>query len=179
MKTRKAGRIVSTILLAVLFLAVMAPSAEAATKKVKTQAYSSVYSKKLHNKAKTITLGTNTLKITQSGYVKFKVPKSKKYTITYTGMSVKKGTSTYGYSDIYVPEMQPDKVIMKSRTFTTKGGKASTAWFGVEKYASTEKTTTAFLATRNAKLKLKKGTTVYIYINVGTNTTAKLNLIIK
>ena len=179
MKTRKVRRIVSVILLAVLFLAVAAPSTEAAVKKVKTQAFSTQYTKALARKASTVKTGTNTLQIAKSGYVKFVVPKTKKYTFTYTGMSIVNGFTSNGFSYICLPEKGYNKTYLESQKFTTTGGKTSTAWYGVKKYASKERTATATLATRTAKLRLKKGTTVYIYFSVGGSATAKLNLKIK
>ncbi len=178
MKTKKARRIVSTILLAVLFLAVMAPNAEAAVKKLKKQSFATEYTKSLGKKATTIKTGTSTLQITTSGYAKFVVPKTKKYTFTYSGMSMVKGFTSNGYSYISVPKTSYGKTYLEKLEFSTTGGKYSTAWYGVKKYADKEKTTTSVLATRKCSLKLKKGTTVYLYFYVGSGT-AKLNLKIK
>ena len=115
MKTRNTKRIVSVILLAVLFLAVMAPSAEAAVKKVKTQSFSVEYTKTLAKKATTVKTGTNTLQIAKSGYAKFVVPKTKKYTFTYTGLSNVKGFTSNGYSYISLPEKGYSKTYLNNK----------------------------------------------------------------
>lgn len=179
MKTNRTKQFIAFILLAVLAVTLAAPAAEAAVKKVKQQPYTYTYTKTVGKKAAAVKTGTNTLQITSSGYVKFKVPKTKKYTFTYSNLKAVKGFTTNGFSYICVPTKAYGSTYLEKQTFTTTGGKYDTAWYGVPKYASKDKTTTAPLAARSCKLKLKKGTTVYFYIYVGGSATAKLNLKIK
>lgn len=178
MKTKKTflTTLFMTLFLAVLILGVRPVTAEAKTVKVKKQKYTTEFAT-IKKKAKAVKKGTTTLKVSPYGYIKFKAPSTKKYTFTFSGQKSNKDPFNNGYAYILLPKEQSNgSIYMEQQKFSTTGGKATTAWFHSAKYASTDKTTGAFLAKRSCKLKLKKGTTYYLYLYFATNGSVKLKI---
>ncbi len=166
----------TSLLLAVFVFAINPIPAQAATKKLKKQNYSASYSS-IKKKAKTVKKGTTTLKVSPSGYVKFKVPKTKKYTFTFSSVKSNKNPFNNGYAYIEIPKTQYNgTVYMEHQKFKTTGGETTTAWFHSAKYASTQKTVSASIAKRSCKLKLTKGTTVYLYVSLAEKGSLKLKI---
>ena len=167
------------LLLAVALVFTMSVSCTFAKTKSVKKCGDEYMTKKVAKKATKVKRGTTHLKYKgESGYVKFKAPKTKKYTITYSNMQFN------GYSGhFYI--MKPDKHgFINEVKCKTNGGKLSSFWVapkgegetsGAMKYRSLEK--------RYAKVKIKKGKSVYIYFwhntYSGQSKAAKATLTIK
>ena len=152
--------------------------AQAATKSVKKISYSSTLTSKIKNNATVVKRGTTKLKLGHQGYLRFKAPATKTYSFKFSGQTSSSGNTNNGYAYIMNPvySSYSKKYTLERLQFSTTGGKATTAWYHTKAYADTEKTTSAFLASRTCKLKLKKGQTVYLYMYFANNGTINLTI---
>ena len=154
---------------------VQAPALSAATttKTVKKQSFTTEL-KVAKKKALVVKKGTTKLKVKGKGYVVFKAPKTKTY---YLKLSNLKGAKPVysAYASIMTPT--PYSSITHTQV-VTKGGKTDTLWLADKANAYTGKkvTTASGLASRTAKIKLKKGSLVFVYINSGDPIKATLNI---
>lgn len=119
-------------------------------------------------KAKKVKKGTTTVKVKKySSYTKFKAPKTKTYKFTFSSIkALKKGTRKIfgGFVTCY----KGSPTSHKSLKFKTAGGKTYTLYLCTKAYRDVNtrygsSTVSAYtpLPKRTAKVKLKKGTTVY------------------
>ena len=180
---KAAKKIVLSFLMTLAIVAMAAGlrpvRAQAATKTIKNIDFSTELTRKIAKYATVVKRGTTTLKLKQygNGYVRFKAPATKKYTFTFYGQTGPKSGHNNGYAYITTPvKSRLGDTDLQKLTFSTEGGKASTAWFHTKLYADTKKTTGAFLAKRNCKVKLKKGQTVYLSIHFADAGTVKLKI---
>ncbi len=153
--------------------------AQAATKSVKNIPYDTVLTNRISKYATVVKKGTTTLKLKANGngYLRFKVPASKTYTFTFYDQTGDKLGFNNGYAYFLTPvKNRSDKIDLDKLQFSTYGGKTTTAWYHSKKYADTKKTTSAFLAKRICKMKLKKGQTIYIFLHVAEKGSLKLKI---
>ena len=152
--------------------------AQAATKTVKNVKYNSYLTGTIKNKAVRVKRGTTKLKVTKQGFVKFTVPATKTYTFTFSGMTSVVNQHNNGFAYILEPTTYSytSRVYLEHLKFKTTGGKTTTAWYHTKYLADTTKTTGSFLAKRSCKVKLQKGTTIYVYLSFATKGTVNLKI---
>ena len=146
---------------------------QAATKAVKSCKFTTA-TKTLKKKALTVKKGTTKFKLKgESGVLKFKATKTKKYSFKFSGMT-HKTQDDYGFC-AYVTFLTPDKNSPKysfdlDKKLATKGGKTETLWLASKSYKHTISGTKAVdkpIKTRTGTVKLKKGQVVYMYFSGG------------
>lgn len=176
----KKSRIILALLASVTLALAVPALASAKTVTVKNGKFTTVTAE-IKKTARTVKRGTMTVKIKNTGFLKFKAPSKKKYSFTVSKLQPTTGKST-DYRNGYAYIMTPvDNKYSRSQNFTTQGGKTSTLWYRCP-YRSGETrpstiTSGSFIPTRTAKLTLKKGQTVYLYFSIGSP--SRFNLKIK
>lgn len=153
--------------------------AQAATKTVKNIKYSTELTSKIKKYATVVKKGTTTLKVTNSGFLKFKVPATKTYTFTFSKQTEPDGQYNNGYA--YIKRIRTNsyngKQYLDSLKFKTQGGKTSSAYFNSKASGTTSSVTTgSFIPKRSCKVKLKKGETVYLYLYFAHKGSIRLNI---
>ncbi len=156
----------------------VSPAFAAGKKTVRTQGFTTSTSV-AKRKATRVTRGTTRLTIKGGkGYMKFKAPKTKTYTFTMSNMKSNRFSASgywyimksYGSGGRYIGQVP----------VRTQGGRTTAMWMGVNgrNPGSTGKKIYRTLAKRSAKIKLKKGEEVYIYVynGGGGKTTATLSI---
>ena len=170
----KALRVIMALVVALAFMPL---PAQAASKSVSKQTFSTKV-ETVHKKAATVKKGTTKLTYKKGvGYIKFKAPATKTYTFKFTSVKSKKFSSAT-YVSMYTPsKFKPG--ILAVKKMKTKGGKYNTLWLAANGYKhSGGKLLYRPLATRTGKVKLKEGQWVYLYMGneSGGKTTAKLTI---
>ena len=170
-------------LLSVLTIASLSFSVRAeAAGKVKHHPFSPTLTASVKKKAFRVKTGKTTCKLTTkgystSGYVSFKVPKSKKYKITFSRLTYpKNGYGNNGFAYICRPVDSYGSIHLDQLTFSTTGGKTQTAYFGSASFADGKSTANSYLASRTCSLKLKKGETIYMYLYFSNPGSVQLNI---
>ena len=158
--------ILMTLALVICFAGFKTVNAQAATKTLKKIKYSPTLTNAISSKATLIKKGTTKLNTKGSGYAKFVVPATKKYTFTFSGLRSGNGSYNVGHGYIMLPETYTysSTVSLADQTFKTTGGSVSTAYFASKSSTASDKKY-ASLAVRPCSLVLQKGQTVYIYIS--------------
>lgn len=117
-------------------------------------------------KATKLKKGTNAITISE-GYCKFTAKKTKKYTFTFGNVAtvgaVPAKDINHGHGYIMVPR----RSYMNHLQFSTEGGKSSSVYLCTNySWELSNKSVSNYtsLPTRSAKLKIKKGQTVYLYL---------------
>ena len=175
---RRLTLILMTLAFVICFAGFKSADAQAATKALKKIKYSPVLTNRIAQKATVVKKGTTTLSIKEKGYVKFVVPKTKKYTFTFSGMRSSRSSYNCGYAyiDLPVANEYSSEINLDHQYFNTKGGSASTAWFASRSSSGGDKKL-AYLSVRSCSLVLQKGQTLYIYISSANK--GSINLKIK
>ena len=176
---KKTKRVFLSFLMMLAVIGFRPVKAQAATKSVKNIPYDTVLTNRISKYATVVKKGTTTLKLKANGngYLRFKVPASKTYTFTFYDQTGDKLGFNNGYAYFLTPvKNRSDKIDLDKLQFSTYGGKTTTAWYHSKKYADTKKTTSAFLAKRICKMKLKKGQTIYIFLHVAEKGSLKLKI---
>ena len=148
-------------------------SAAATTKTVKKADFTTSL-KVAKKKAATVKKGTTKLKGKKSGYIVFKAPKTKTYYLKFSNAKAKGGLLS-----MFVEMQQPfDGEYVFLADVYTKGGKTDVLWLAdkahVDKKASKAKDWR--LASRTAKIKMKKGEKLYMYMYATKNFNITLNV---
>ena len=171
-------KLVLVLMVAFCIAGVRPVIAKAATKTVKNLKYTSELTSAVKKKAAAVKKGNTKLKVTKEGFLKFKVPATKTYSFTFSGQTSAKSFSNNGYAYIMQPTTNAYSSVVRLEhlEFKTTGGKTTTAWYHTKNYASTEKTTGAFLAKRTCKVKLQKGQTIYLFIYFANKGTINLKI---
>lgn len=113
------------------------------------------------------------------GYVRFKAPKTKTYSFTFSNVKDKnRGVCAFVMVQKFLPKTKYSPAYLRLAQVKTAGGKSNTLWLSVNGYKATGyKGTSKRLASRTGKIKLKKGEVIYLYFyNNSAKTTAKLNI---
>ena len=165
-----------TVLIFACFLgiAVISVAGQAATKAVtKKIRYSDfTLSKSSMKKPANLKKGKSTLKLGNykegsyvgyHGYAKFKAPKTKKYTLTFSNLQDPNSESGSGYVQTFITDKKFKKGVTYKKV-STQGGKNSNLNIG-EKESLTDQKKTSYLTSRYGKLKLKKGETLYLFVS--------------
>jgi hypothetical protein len=165
-----------TVLMFACFLGIafMNVPGEAATKVVVKKVHYSDFtlSKSSMKKPATLKKGKSTLKLGDykegsyvgyHGYVKFKAPKTKNYTLTFSNLQDPNSESGSGYVQTFITDKKFKKGVTYKKV-STQGGKNTNLNIG-EKESLTDQKKTSFLTSRYGKLKLKKGETLYLFVS--------------
>ena len=142
-------------------------SAQAATKSVKNCDFTTT-TKTINKKALKVKKGTTKLSLNSGqGYIRFIAPKTKTYSFTFSNLKSKK--SSYGLT-AFVEFQTPDKSMPQysfmMRDVATQGGKTSTLWLASKEWNGTsKKLVDKPLKKRTGKVKLTKGTNLYLYFS--------------
>lgn len=167
--------LVSTLLIGSVSLCTEA----AATKTVKKSSLTHS-TKEIEKTATTVKKGKTNLKFKKGkGYIKFKAPSTKTYSFKFS--NVKDKTTEISMAAVGVQIKDPKTPKYSPRVeVSTKGGKSDKLFLAVDKYVYKEgKTIEHFLASRTAKIKLKKGQVLYFYFLTSSECQASLSLTIK
>lgn len=113
---------------------------------------------------------------TYHGYAKFKAPKTKTYTFTFSNLINKKYPESSGYVQIFVTDKQGKKWVTWKKV-SSQGGKVTNLNVGQNGNVNSGSKKNANLTSRYAKLKIKKGNTVYLFFSFING--SKLNVKIK
>lgn len=162
------------------------PVSAAKTKNVK---YCKSYNySTIKKKATTVKKGTTILKYKsgKGGYVKFKAPRAGKYKFTLSNvMPTDRSVDTNGYAGFirvkkyrYSGTPYLDTIKIK-----TEGGKSTNMQLASPEFVSSfyrnskpQKASTAYRNSRSAKIKMKKGETIFIYAYFTHDTSLKLTI---
>ena len=160
-------KLVLVLMVAFCIAGVRPVIAKAATKTVKNLKYTSELTSAVKKKAAAVKKGTTKLKVKKSGFLKFKVPKTKTYTFTISGQKASDGDYNNGYAYIMRPTSRSytSKLYLDSLTVKTQGGETTSIYFNSERNSYSEVTTGSFIPKRICKVKLNKGETIYFYIS--------------
>ena len=174
MKKSLWGRLFA--LLAVLMLALsVATPAYAAKKATIKSANFNTRRAPVAKRATKVTKGTYKLTIAGGkGYAKFTAPATKTYTFNVSNVKdSNRGSNGYWY--IMTSHGYSSSKYIGQTEVKTQGGKTTTMWMTVNGYKSSGTGTSKNLASRYAKIKLKKGETVFVYFSfLNKKTTATL-----
>lgn len=158
-------KIISVLLIAVILTSVAMSDAASidvqAAKKVKTTVTENKY-----KKSPKVKKGTTTVTAKKRCFVKFKVPKTKTYTFTVSNLYNVEDKSDPICGDFSIYKLEYGK-IFTSQTVKTQGGKVSSAPIASSSYLkdwdqSDVEGKYKYRTSRYAKIKLKKGETVYV-----------------
>ena len=169
------AKILAVLIALVVALAFIPSAAQAASKTVKSQEFSTKTSV-IEKKATSVKKGTTKLTFKSGqGYLKFKATKTKKYKFTFSNVKSQSGSSAF------VEVQRPDASSPKYSFMTdvkTKGGKNSALWLSQNGYKyNSGKLVNRNLPSRSATIKLKKGQKVYFYFYSSSGKTkAKLKI---
>ena len=156
------------------------PVLAASSKTVKKQGFTT-NTKTIEKKATKVKKGTTNLTLSKGqGYIKFTAPSTKTYKFTFSNCKSKKYTNN-GFFSAQTPDKNSPSYSFHTKV-KTKGGKDSTLWLSFNGYKFTSsryKTIERPIAKRTGTIKLKKGQTIYFYLNSGTNGKATTKLVIK
>ena len=170
-------RIATAVLTLVLIFGVAVLPAKAATTKVKNQDFTLTKSK--IKKPTEVKAGIKyKLKFGSmgKGYVKFKAPKKKEYTFNFSKYKVSEGSYVAGYANVLVEQKYANNTLERTKV-KTQGGKAYNININTKESAdSGGDLKTRYIPSRYAKIKLKKGQTVYVYICLKPNATLNFNV---
>ena len=166
MKSNTSRFTTRILMLAMLVIAVFAfRPVQTQAKTVKTLKYGTKVSI-VKKKAAKLKKGTNTITISE-GYCKFTAKKTKKYTFTFSNVATvgenRAKDINHGHGYIMVPK----RSYMNHKKFSTEGGKATTVYLCTNyswNLGNKKVSNYASLPKRSAKLKIKKGQTVYLYL---------------
>ncbi|MBQ9062201.1 MAG: hypothetical protein IJ121_05150 [Eubacterium sp.] len=127
-------------------------------------------------KAKAVEPGETIVKMPAKGmgYLKFTAPKKGSYKFIFSDLKKKKGTKD-GYVILQVPKNKSAKTLIKQKV-KTWGGSTYSMWLGIKnkKYGSNKAEWTR--KTRNTKIKMKKGETVYIFFSFAAKDTLNMKI---
>ena len=158
-------KVISILLIAVIFASVAMSDAASievqAAKKVKTTVTENKY-----KKSPMVKTGTTTITSKKRCFVKFKAPKTKTYTFTVSNVYNTSDKSDPICGDFSIYKLEYGK-IFTSQTVTTQGGKVCNANVASSTYLKGEDQSgvsgkNKYRTSRYAKIKLKKGETVYV-----------------
>jgi len=154
---------------------VQAPALSAATttKTVKTAKFTTEL-KVAKKKAVTVKKGTTKLKVKKSGYIVFKAPKTKTYYLKFSNAKAKGGLFS-----MFVEMQQPyDSKYVFLADVATKGGRTDTLWLADKAHVSktADKAKDWRLASRTAKIKMKKGEKLYMFMYTTKDFSITLNI---
>lgn len=112
-------------------------------------------------KTYTVKLPANSGETLSYGYLKMKVPSTRQYTFTLSGLKSSKAAS-YGFAYVQTPrEAQTD--LLELREVNTYGGVTNGLYLGTKKSKAGDEASRWFLKKRAGRLRLKAGNTVYLY----------------
>ena len=173
------------ILVSVMVLGSLAVPAGAATRKLKNQSWTQVRAK-ADAKAKTVKVGTTTVRIPSKGkgFLKFTAPKKAEYSFTLSGLKAKKVKAkktktasvksaktkskkrfSNGYFYVMTTYAGADGTEKIGQTkMITSGGETNTLWLATQKVQYGNKVGWR-LKKRTGKLELEQGQVVYLYFN--------------
>lgn len=151
------------------------PAYAAAKKTVKKQGFTTSLAK-VKKKAAKVKRGTTSLTIKKGkGWLKFKAPKTKTYTFTFSDVKSAEFSSNAFVGVYKVAKYSSSSVA--SVKVKTKGGKSNTLWLSCNGYAHANEMLERPIAKRSGKIKLAKGEWVYLYFyNNDVKTTANLTI---
>ena len=152
---------------------VPALSAAATTKTVKKQSFTTEL-KVAKKKAITVKKGTTKLKVKKTGYVVFKAPKTKTYYLKYSNVKAKASMVA-----LFVMMQKPaEGKYLWTTNVTTKGGKTDSLMLTDKAHVSktAKEAKNWYLASRTAKIKMKKGEKLYMYLDGTSNFNITLNI---
>lgn len=174
---KKIGKILVTLLVAIMVLSFVSAPAEAkATKKVNAS--------KTWEKAAALQVGKNVVKDKYNkGYISFKAPSTGKYTFTFSDVShlTKPATTGLGNVSIWEARKSGSASYLGLKGVSTEGGKSEFLRMASKnyKYNPGGEGVNKYLKTRNAKkVKLKKGQRIYFCFYF-TGGQSKYNVIVK
>ena len=158
-----------------LVFALMPSAAYATTNLAVGQGDFSTETATLNKKAKTVKVGTYKVTFKKGkGYLKFKAPKSKTYSFTFSNVKAKNGASAY--VTVQTPSPTAAKYAFSTEV-STKGGKTNTLWLGVNGKTGYGTGVNECLKSRTAKMQLTKNGIVYFYFyNMEYKTTTSLKI---
>lgn len=162
-----------TVLLFAMLLACAAlpkPVMAAKTKKIYYSDFT--MTKASMKKPANLKKGTTTVKMSDGkdvygsyhGYAKFKAAKTKTYTFTFSNLKNEKHPGSSGYVQIFVTDKQGKKWVTWKKV-SSQGGKVTNLNVGESKSKNSGSKKNAYLTSRYAKLKIKKGDTVYLFFS--------------
>ena len=176
--TRRRRRLVATLLLIAVMICSSLSVAAAAKKTVKNSKFLTSTSA-TNKKAAVVKKGTTNLTFTKGqGYVKFKAPKTKTYSFTFSNLTGGKYDS-FTFVSVQKKYSSNKKYITLTKV-KTAGGRTDFLNLSVngKKDNINSKTIDKYLAKRTGKIKLKKGEEIYFHLsNSGSKT--KMKLVIK
>ena len=177
---RGAGmRLACVLLVLCILLYGSAVPAAAAKKTLKNQSWTQNL-EKAAKAAKTVKAGSMTIKLPSKGrgFLKFRVPETRTWSFTISGLKAKKKKKrTNGYMYVMKP-YENNNLKIGQVYLETQGGKSNTLWLGSKKLVVGTKKTNWELRKRIGKTveELKAGEVVYLYFNFNPGDTLKLQI---
>ena len=171
-------KLVAILLATVVACSLVPALAFASGSKTLTAQSFSTTTSTLNKKAATVKTGSYKLILKKGeGYVKFKATKNKTYSFTFSNLQGKH--TYYGFVTAQLPNSRQPKYCFAINA-STQGGKTNTLWLAKSGYESKSgKKVNRSLVSRTAKIKLKKGQTIYFHIYTSGQNQRTLNLKIK
>ena len=175
-------RILVLLLTVTMMMSMASVSTFAATKKtVKKSGFVTDYTKINKVSTKLKKRGTYRLTVKGSeGYIRFKAPKTKKYTFTFSNISVKDNyNSSCGSIAVQKPYKSNGRVYLTLADVKTQGGKSDFLKVKTRRFSLTGDGVNAYRTTRSCKVKMKKGAYIYFHVNIVSTKNTVLTLKIK
>lgn len=169
-------RLAAAFAVLVLALAMATPAYAAKSVTIKNASFNTRRAP-VKKRATKVKRGTYKVKIASGkGYAKFTARKTKTYKFTLSNVKdANNGNNGYWYI-MTSHDYSSSKYIGQTRV-STQGGKTTTMWMTVNGHKSSGTGTSKSLPSRYAKIKLKKGETVFVYFSFwNKNTTATLKI---
>ncbi|MBQ9001302.1 MAG: hypothetical protein IJ087_05560 [Eggerthellaceae bacterium] len=172
---KKVQRVAAAFMALMLAFALTPSAAYATTNLTVGQADSSTETATLNKIAKTVKVGSYKITFKKGkGYLKFKAPKSKLYSFTFSNVMAKNGASAF--VQVQTP-YSSDTHYSFSTEVSTKGGKSTTLWLGVNGKTGYGTGVNEALKSRTAKMNLTKNGVVFFYFyNMDYKTTTTLKI---
>ena len=164
---RRIGMKKIIITLILLLLIIPIPTHAATTIKPKSWKYTTSVK---NVKAKTVTTGTYTVKVTGSGYLKFTPSATRTYEFTFSTVKTK---FSYALGSVIFQKVDGKK--LKNVSIKTDGGKTDMINLATRD-DSDDDPAELYLKAWSTKLKIKKGESVYLYFNFAGADSVKMRI---
>lgn len=185
-KRRKSTMLVCLSLVIALVLTTLAPAAS-----MEVQAAKKVTTNYNYKKAPAVKTGTTIVtarpykaanykkkNLAAVGFIKFKAPKAGTYQFTISKVAAKGNSTAYANGAVTFMTGKGSSIYpAKYVQVKTKGGKTTTLYVCSKQYTTSQKTTTStFLTSRTATVKLSKGQEIYLDFNNSVTNTCTLKI---